>query len=269
MVELSKIQIQDELYKTMLFIHRFCEENKIRYYMIGGTALGAVRHGGFIPWDDDIDIAMRRSDYEKFLTCWEDNDKYFIQNYKNDRKSRHTLSRILICGTKIKLNNSENITPRNPNLFIDIFPLDEVPVDAKQREKQRKSLLKIKKLIGKKINTTSSSAIKHFVKVGIKFALFPVSFGWLVSKFDNIAMQYSGCRSGIICSMSSQYDYNRQAMDSEIYGDGTKMKFMDSEFYAPSQVDRYLNLLYGDYMKLPPEEKRVFHTIVYKEGEIQ
>jgi len=268
LIELSKDEIQDELYQTIRDIDAYCDSWGIKYYMIGGTLLGAIRHGGFIPWDDDIDIAMRRDDYEKFISLWNEkennNERYFLQNYRCDKTSMHTLTRVMIRNTHIVVNGADNVHPKRSNLFIDIFPLDVVPDNEEARANQRKELLKLKRIYLYKINTSSKSKYKHFMKECLKLLLAPISFTSLAKKYDRIAQKYNGSGGSRICSMSSQYDYNKQAMDESIYGEPIKIAFRDAMLYAPAKTDEYLKTLYGDYMKLPPESKRVFHIKAYR-----
>ena len=272
MVELTPKEIQLLLLNVMTDIDEFCTENDISYYMIGGTLLGAVRHQGFIPWDDDIDIAMLRSDYNKFIKMWkpEAHANYVLQNTYTDPKCCHTITRILVKGTKLVHNGSYNVTTEHSELFFDIFPLDNVPDTEEARNTQREELLNIKRKIGYKFSKTkSSNAIKQVMKEIRRVLLMPVSYHSLINELNCVAQRFNGQATHCICSMSSQYDYNKQAMDRSIYGTPVRMKFEDRWFLAPAQSDAYLNHLYGDYMKLPPKEKQVFNVRVMAEESLK
>lgn len=261
MKKMTEKEIQKVLLDTLVYVDNFCTEREIPYYMIGGTLLGAVRHGGFIPWDDDIDIAMTRENYEKFLSLWDDkeHDGFMLQNTFTDRKCRHTITRILIKGTRLLHNGSYNVTKEHSELFIDIFPLDNVPDDIELREQQRKDLIKAKRMIGFKFSSRASTKLKHYIKRLRQGFLAPVSYHHLVKKVDIISKRYCLEQTKSICSMSSQYDYNKQAMSRKIYGSPIRIPFEKYAFLAPEHPDEYLKQLYGDYMQLPPKEKQVFN----------
>ena len=120
-------------------IDRVCKELGIDYYLIGGTLLGAIRHGGFIPWDTDMDIAMRRSDYEKFGQYWleRDDDRFFYQHYKTEKNHLSPHAILKIKNTHIYYNkDTEKYKVKFDGLFLDIFPLDEPPAEKKLQAKQ-------------------------------------------------------------------------------------------------------------------------------------
>ena len=272
MVELTPKEIQLLLLNVMTDIDDFCTEKDISYYMIGGTLLGAVRHQGFIPWDDDIDIAMLRSDYERFIKMWkpEEHSDYILQNTYTDSKCCHTITRILVKGTKLLHNGSYNVTNEHSEMFFDIFPLDNVPDTKEERNAQREELLRIKRKIGYKFSKTkSSNGIKQVMKEIRRLLLMPVSYHSLINELNRVAQRFNGQDTGCICSMSSQYAYNKQAMERAIYGTPIRMKFENKSFLAPAQPEVYLKHLYGDYMKLPPKEKQVFNVRVLADENIK
>ena len=125
MKEVSKNDIIKTIQENLLPIakdfHNYCKKEKLNYYIIGGTFLGAIRHKGFIPWDDDIDIAMPRKDYEKFLKDYPQK-KYFILNYKTNPEYKYYISKLCSKDYIIKEKTGNEV-----NLFIDIFPIDGTP----------------------------------------------------------------------------------------------------------------------------------------------
>lgn len=264
MRELSAKEIQDKLLETVSYIDLFCKKRNIEYYMIGGTLLGAVRHGGFIPWDDDIDIAMMRDQYDRFIEEWgkESHEGYFLQNTDSDKTSRHTISRVLISGTQILHDGSYNVSKKHQELFVDIFPLDNVPDNKTSSDQQKSDLLKLKNTLGCKFSNRASTRLKHMVKVVRQWVMAPITYHFVISKFNKVAQRYNGVKTKNVCSMSSQYDYYKQSMPVEYYGKPIRMKFEDKEFLSPAMPDAYLKQLYGDYMKLPPKEKQVFNIKV-------
>ena len=121
--------LQSILLKMLNDITKICDENGIQYFLDGGTMLGAVRHHGFIPWDDDVDIAMRREDYEKFLNVCKtklNQELYFLQNEQTEKNYIHAFTKIRLNGTHIIEEFSKNVDIHN-GIFIDVFPYDNVP----------------------------------------------------------------------------------------------------------------------------------------------
>lgn len=251
---------------------RICQELGIRYYMIGGTLLGAVRHGGFIPWDADIDIAMRRADYERFRQYWmeAESDDYFYQDHTTEPNhlSPHALLRIK--GTHVVMNTrvSERYAAAEDGIYLDIFPLDEPPADKKKQDKQRKALLRIRRTIELKAAYTygtSTGKLKRLAKKTVQLCLLPLSLTTLNKMLHKQMGKYTGCNSGCLVSMASHYSYWKQLMEDGIYGEPQRISFEGRQFYAPAQTDAYLKKIYGNYMELPPEEKRYsdLKTIAY------
>ena len=254
--EVQKIQL-----KIMDEIHRICEQSGIRYYIIGGTALGAIRHGGFIPWDVDIDIAMHREDYERFI--YEKSSlldaKFECHHYKKDTDyyPPHAL---------VALKNSELIQKDdylNPNLkrygiFIDIFPLDNAPDKISARNKQAKELKKKNTQKQRKIGITYSenSSIVKMLKKIVKLRYISKSWDRINSEQEKIMKRYSKEATSCWCSMASHYSYEKQCMPKEIYGEPTLIKFEDRYYYAPEMLDEYLKRIFDDYMKLPSKESQ-------------
>lgn len=254
--ELQALQLQ-----TMKVVHEVCLENNIKYYIIAGTALGAIRHGGFIPWDDDIDIAMTRDEYDKFKGIFEkcfDKDKYFLQDYDSDIDFRPPLMRLCIKGTYLDFE-CERHWKYCKNAYIDIFPLDNVPDEESLRNQQEKNLLKYKKIISRKLyrihetNNILARIAKRFIALYLK----TIPLKSLQKKYVKEMKRYNTVDTSCVCSMASQYKYSKQTMDRTIYGKPTLVKFEDTEFYGPENIKQYLEKLYGkNYMEIPPVEKR-------------
>lgn len=264
-----------QLYQLDAFkeLHRICEKNDIEYYMIGGTLLGAVRHKGFIPWDIDLDVAMMREDYERFAECCsKDIDKrFFYQSYKTDKDYYCPHARICINNTRIVPRNkrkSEHLK-FNKGIYIDIFPLDKVPSQVKDRELQRKKLALIKKIKILKRGSVYDSGFhgcKYVTKKAIRFVLQILPLNWINSIQDRTMQKYNEDKSLIfVSSMASHYGYSKQIMQKAIYGKPVLVEFEDDLFYAPEMAHKYLEKIYGDYMKLPPEEERHAQLDIFSE----
>lgn len=255
--KLSLNEVQDKLFDVMCYIDDFCTEHQIKYYMLGGTALGAKRHQGFIPWDDDIDIGMLREDYEKFISLsYKLKGEFVFKNYRSDRKCDSVITRLYYLNTEIQ-NPAIDHPWFDKRMYLDVFPLDYVPCNIEKQEKQKASLQKLKSLIWWSMPFRhTSNIVKRLVAAVIHTCLRPFHNVFL-KRMDRIMATYSRTEACGICSMASQYTYEKQNMPMDVYGDPAKYKFRDKEFYGPEKIDVYLERLFGpDYMQVPPEAKR-------------
>lgn len=261
-------ELQLLLLSVMKIIHQFCVKEDIKYYLLGGSMLGAVRHKGFIPWDDDIDIGMPREDYEKFKSLFPqfmDKEKFFLQHAESDRDFSPAIMRLCIAGTILDVK-SERHLKNCKNAFIDIFPLDNVPDDKSKRVSQEKNIQRIKRLIDLKLyhiyESNSKFSIYSKELVSFFFRIIPLSY--LQKKKEAVMTLYRNEKCENYCSMASQYSYSRQTISKKIYGTPKLIKFEDTELYGAEFPEKYLSHLFGDnYMQLPPEEKRVKPQDVY------
>lgn len=250
-------QVQNILKELMREVDTFCRKRDINYYIIGGTLLGAVRHNGFIPWDDDIDIGMIREDYEKFLSvASEFSDAYEVKNYHNFNHCDYVITRIYIPNTYIDKATIRN-TKLDKRLYFDIFPLDKTPEKVEDMQKHAKAIKKLRSKVILSIPFEySKNKLKRFARKIISFPLAPFRT-LLLNRLDCIMQKYNNSSSNKICSMASQYSYNKQAMEYEIYGTPAEYDFEGLSLLGPANAQEYLTRLYGeDYMELPPVEKR-------------
>lgn len=265
-------RIQNIQLRIADMIHKLCIENKITYYIIGGTLLGAVRHKGFIPWDVDIDIAMPREDYDRFkrlcMETLEESYRYYDYTMTKHYWRPHAI--VFDSGTKIHLKHDTN----NKNVdvtgvYIDIFPLDNAPDDEKLREKQAKRLLNLKKFKSYRLPYSySSNKFKILAHRYVSALLSVISSVTAINLRQQEEMcRYNGEKTECLCSMASQYAYKKQCMPREIYGTPVLLPFEGRQYYAPEKYTEYLTRIYGDYMKLPPVEKRLSNLEIYSKVE--
>lgn len=259
-------ELQSIILSSMKDIHSFCVKHNIQYYCIAGTVLGAVRHGGFIPWDDDIDIAMTRENYERFRALFSNyyTDKYFLQDYRSDNDFGLALMRVCIKGTYIDWPAQNHL--RNCKCaYIDIFPLDNVPENEKLQREQERSIKLLNKLCHLKLYKVGETRnIINFIgKLFIHILLKVVPLQMLVRMKEMIMTAYDDRPSEYICSMQSHYSYKKQTISRSVYGSPTLIRFEDTHFFAPEHCEIYLNKLYGNYMELPPVEKRTKKSNAY------
>lgn len=240
-------EVQKIFLKYFLILEKILKENNIVYYCLGGTALGAVRHKGFIPWDDDIDIGLMRDDYEKLLkiiTTYK-SDLIEFEHFTNTKFLDHALIRVHFIKTHRFANYNGKF---KDSLFIDIFPLDNVPNRVSLQKKQMKKIRKYKYLLQIKAKQSASSFSKKIILKCFQILLSPFSYRFLAKKIDDVAKKHP--YSGKCCSMMSQYSYAKQTFDISIYGSPVKMQFEDIIVCVPERVDEYLFQLFGkDYMQ--------------------
>lgn len=245
--------------EILKYIDRLCKENGLNYYLIGGTLLGAIRHKGFIPWDDDIDIVMFRSDYNKFIEIAKKNNqsRYFVQNYATDPNYTRYITKVRLNETRFVEKLVADLEMHH-GIFVDIFPLDKIQTDKHSiidlRVKMAAKIIRIQNI---KAGLVSGSSNGKTVRNKI--------INTLVSKvpskvFSILLDAIYGCsnhkNTNFVTNFSSQYGWRRQTFPIETYGNGVPIEFEGEQFIAPSNWERILESLYGDYMKLPPVGKR-------------
>jgi len=268
MRKLSLQELQELQFDTFKKIDNICRKNHVTYYLSGGTLLGSIRHNGFIPWDDDIDIAMMREDYDKFVEICKTQleDEYFLQNYHTDLDFSPALSRVCIKGTYVKNDEIEHLKC-NKSTYIDILPVDNIPDDDELALKHARQLAIIDRLIGLKLYLVGNEGFfpyKRYIKKVVSLVLEIIPLRYLQTKREQVMTRYSHCKTRRVCSTVSKYGYKKQMMDRQIYGTPVLVKFEDGEFFAPQKYTEYLTQIYGDYMQIPPEEKRIKPVDVYK-----
>lgn len=249
-LQLVQASIMDE-------IHRVCVKNNLKYYMIGGTALGAVRHKGFIPWDVDIDIAMPREDYEKFIEIANDelDSRYECLSYKKVKFYISAHMMVVLKNSSIKLENDDLNDPIRHGIYVDVLPLDQVPLDHKERVKHARMLDLASKLkYYKNMRVYSKdNTIRKLVKSFLRLLFSGISYYWLNDFQQKIAMKYNSLPdTGEICSTLSHYKYEKLCMSKKIWGTPKLYEFEGRQYYGAEDINAYLTNLFGDYMKLPP-----------------
>ena len=237
---------------------RICDKYNIKYILAFGTCLGAVRHDGFIPWDDDIDVGVLREDYNKLVKiCKKElNEKYYFQSYETDNLS--------IPFAKIRRKDSVYLAPNSEvsedasGIWIDIFPYDFY-TDNKFLQKIGYYRVLFYQFI---------SAIKHgqkiyagtFGKKLISYIFYFLSIFYSKKYIDNklIKIKTKYKKSDIVTSYCEN-----DIVPTTMFTERVLHKFENKEYYIPKDYDLYLKANYGDYMKLPPEDKRTtFHACV-------
>lgn len=255
------------LYFTEL--HEFLRKHQISYFCVGGTALGVVRNKGFIPWDDDIDIGMLRSDYEKFIgIATELNSKKFevISCRINKKNIEHSLVKIAINGTYKETNLIKGLDHR---FHIDIFPYDSVPKNEKLIKKFEHKCNRTQVLLYLKNRNRSSTKVKTIGLRLLQFILLPFSSYRLAIKIDKIAKKCSKNfpNSEYVTNFMGRYGYKGEMVTRFSIGNPIISKFEKSNVYIPEHIDEFLSSVYGkEYMKpIKRVDESFFYAFASKE----
>ncbi len=252
-----QVEILDE-------IARICDSNNLDYFLIGGTLLGAIRHKGFIPWDDDLDIAMPRDAYDKFISlCYSQlSDEYILDSFENN--SGYWLPFIKIRKKNTIYEEKAISAKRNipKGVWVDIFPLDNVKYSKSMIQMLQAKLVKyIMGYIGRKQGyiQASSSVKKNILFNFFRFINIPIAF-----KIQHKIMTiWNDQETRYFVNLGSQYNYVKQTIPKDKYYPPVKVEFEGKLYNAPNDWDYILTRIYGDYMQLPPVEKRTSgHHIV-------
>jgi len=256
-------QVDMEIVKEVV---RICDQYGLMYYMLGGTMLGAIRHKGFIPWDDDVDLGMPRNDYEKFLEIASDelSSHLKIVNYRTDPKYQYYITRVLDTQTKVieeRIGNDSKYT----HASIDIFPIDGTPNNRFLRKIYFLRVLYHRALM--------SLCYKDSIDRKRKRSFGEKVFLWIMERLpiEKITTPYK--QKCIIDRLLRSQDVNkskyignimgayrtREIVPAQYYGKGKYYQFEDMQLRGLEMYHEYLTHTYGDYMQLPPEDKRKTH----------
>ena len=235
-----------------------CDKHHIPYFINSGTQLGAIRHGGFIPWDDDFDIGMRRSDYVKFMQVCEkelDKKKYFIQTEKTEQKYPFYFGKIQLRNTVIVEEFSKNV-PIQHGIFVDIFPYDNIPDKVICRKMFLIKNHLIKNLLWIKCGFGES---KHKSKFSYK-VLKLFTFFFTIEQLKDFRSKMLHKYNGMSTKQCISSDYPKEQLMNSWFNNLIQYSFEGRKFWGFEDYDAYLKHLYGDYMTLPPESERITHT---------
>lgn len=257
----------EKLHNAILYIadevDRICRKENIHYTLTGGSLIGAVRHKGFIPWDDDMDIAMLRNDYEMFLDACnkELRNTFFIQTIETDLNYPYGFAKLTLKGTNYVQEGHEG-EKWQKGIFVDIFPMDNVP----DKEIQKFFHKTINYLLIKLLQCKENSGIgkESKTKVLIGFLLTTVSkffsIAFLTKHLQHNMKKYMGADTKMVCNLGGYYKYEKETTKRSYYKDYIETSFSDRKYMIIKEYDLYLKKIYGNYMELPPIEKRRTHN---------
>ena len=248
----NEIEILDE-------IVRICDQHKLEYFLVGGTCLGAIRHKGFIPWDDDIDIAMPREDYEKFIeiAIEELDDRYFIQCNQTDPEYYLGFIKIRKNNTTFILKHEFN-SDSHQGFFVDIFPLDYT--DNINSLSLRINITLAKNLTETMLYKKKYKKFKELRHPIISSIGLPFNIQQLQRTVNNLMQKQNKKEHIYTGSFAGAYHYKKDSFPMDKVFPASLVEFEGKKYKTFNEPKWYLEHLYGDYMKLPPIEKRVSHN---------
>lgn len=263
-------KLHTELLTIMDEFDRICNKYNLTYFLAGGSLLGAVRHKGFIPWDDDLDVTMPREDFDKLIKyCYKDlKDSFYLDFYTNNKNYFKPYAKLKKQGTIFIESNSINVKEKQ-EIWIDIFPLDYTEDDL-LLEKQKFWKDKIHHIVLTKVN--AKVELCYIKKLFVKIAFSFISNNRLCKIQQNIMkIQNNKTDRKYYVNLGSQYGIIKQKHLIENYYPIQTMKFENKIYNVPNDYNYVLKMIYGEnYMQIPPEEKRCTHypiMVMFSDGE--
>ncbi|TGY42442.1 LicD family protein [Clostridium sartagoforme] len=264
-------EIQEVIWNIAKYIKMYLDDNKIEYYMLGGTLLGAIRHKGFIPWDDDIDLGIPRKQYEEFINNVQKSLPEYLklQTFRNEKSHHYYFARVV--DTRHTVKRTGSIKERNEDIWVDIFPLDGMPNKYIERKIHMFKLLFTRmmyhiscfdKVNLKRPNRPLSERIIIKIVQITKFGQNSDMYKWL-EKIDSTLRKYPYESSNWVINFMGQYKF-KEMFPKSYYGKGQLYSFEDSELPGPVDADAVLSQMYGDYMTPPEEGNRNAHAVEYE-----
>lgn len=264
MIELNEVMLEKlhEIELEMITeVDRICKKHNIKYTIIGGTLLGAVRHGGFIPWDDDADIAMLRPEYDKFCKICEkelDRSKFYFQNIDITEGYRWGYSKMRRNGTVFKRENQEHMNyPQG--VFLDIFPIDSTPDNIILRRIHEFRCFCVRKILWSAVGRYSE---KNKVKKAIYKLLYLIPEKQAKKMYYNLIMKNKNAdKTKVVRTLTYPAPKKLHGYYRHWFAETAPIVFEGREFDGVKDYEGWLSYEFGDYMKLPPKEKRKAHPV--------
>ncbi len=246
--------VQEKILETMKYIDKLCRENNIEYYIMGGTALGAVRHGGFIPWDDDLDIFMTPNEYQKFKAVFEkeNSEKFVLQEWRTTPKYLE-YAKVRMNGTTFIEESLKDRKDMHHGIYVDIMILHKV-TDSKFIQKLVYYESKFVTLYalsqrGWKPKTKSQAIIFNSLKI-LPCKLLAKLCYKRIYKYDDLKENFK------YCYWITPAKFRNGIFDKEFFESPVEVPFEDTTLYGSEKIKEYLEYRYGDYMKLPSKEQQ-------------
>lgn len=254
--ELSLEEVRKIELSILDFAVDVAKKNGIQYFLDSGTLIGAVRHKGFIPWDDDIDILVPRKDYKRFLDCLrKENSKYKVLFIDKNDDYFYAFAKVVDSTTELIETGCPRIA--GYGVYVDIFPLDNIPDDEREREKFIRKVGRYRWICSRaksrKKEDLSPSPLRNFIVHSCTRL-----YGWkrALRRLNALCESTSDMKTDYVKSVVVTTNLHRFAPVA-CFSETVELEFEGKKYAAPVGYDEYLTILYGNYMELPPEEKRV------------
>lgn len=249
--------VQEKLLSMLKWFHDYCHDNGLTYYVVGGTMLGAIRHRGFIPWDDDIDVVLPRPDYDRLLHMFgEKNDNYFLESpYTGKGDYFYTYAKLYDMSTTLVEKSKRNC---RRGLYIDVFPLDGIGKTDKEVNKNFSKVDRLNMFL--MTRTCAITKRRSFFKNAAIVASrmipqFVVNDHELVKKVDRVASSFGYEESKYVANLMGAYR-KKEVMEKRIFGKPTEYQFENIVVSGVEKYEEFLTHIYGDWRKLPPKDKQ-------------
>lgn len=254
--------VQSIQLKILEYFHDVCKENGLRYMLCYGTLLGAVRHHGFIPWDDDIDVMMPRPDYLKLVDIMKNNGHpiYRFISLHSDRQYFAPLAKLFDSRTVLKQEYGQ-VEKTEIGVYIDIFILDGLPADPEKQIKVFKRSQRLRFYWGlsvRKINAESRNLLTAIIKTVFSLPFKMIGYRYFVHRLDQFSSRYdfdAASQVGVVCFGEGE----KEIMNKDDILPVKSYEFESMHFNGPANEKKYLEQMYGDYMAIPPETNRKIH----------
>lgn len=272
-MDISVEEFKKIAYGILEYFKYICEKYDIFYSLSFGTVLGAVRHNGFIPWDDDIDVCVFREDYSRLINAFQSENSAQYKLISTEVDENYSLPHMKIIDTSTVLFQHNRTNNYPLGIWIDVFALDNVPDDVMVRDRYIKKLERFQSIwsmleyVPQKSTVNVRGLAKKIFRFMIKLTPYGSSKIW-ARKLEVLARKYQFSNTDSVGVLSFfPYSRKKSIFRTDFLINTMPHKFEKETFPIPKDYDYYLSQIYGDYMTLPPVEKRVTHhnfTVSYK-----
>ncbi len=269
LLEINHREMQRIALDALKYFASFCEKHNLRYFLAGGSLIGAIRNHGFIPWDDDIDICMPRNDYQKFLELSEEDSQSHYEILTPYKKKYCIYTYMKFYDSRTVLIDLPDTVKYPLGVYLDVYPVDGLPESMAESDRLYKNIRRLISLhflfnARYKIYIQKSNIVKKLVgyAIGVIGKLFIGNY--FFNRLDREARKRDFDKSRYVGRLVAGKG-SKERILNDCFSAYVRVRFEDGIFNAPQCYHQYLSNLYGDYMELPPEQERVkrHHNYVY------